>query len=43
MEQKYSQVNEVPLADLTSDELTAVKDAETKLNNKYYLIAFQRR
>ena len=35
-------LNEVPLANITNEELNEIKKLENKLNDKYYLIAFKR-
>lgn len=36
-----NKLNEVPLANLDNSELELLKQLETKLNNKYYIIAFE--
>ncbi|WP_279279074.1 hypothetical protein [Senegalia massiliensis] len=41
MESK-NKLNQVPLADLKEDELTKLKDLEKSLQEKYYLIAFEK-
>lgn len=38
-----SDINQnIPLADIKSNELNEIKAAENKLGNKYYLLAFER-
>lgn len=37
-----NKLNEVPLANLDNSEIELLKQLETKLNNKYYLIAFEK-
>jgi len=41
MEQK-NQLNQVPLGNITQQELQQIKELEQKLGEKYYLIAFDR-
>lgn len=41
MESK-NKLNEVPLAHVNNNELSSIKDLEKKLDDKYYLIAFDK-
>ncbi|MGI6227518.1 MAG: hypothetical protein ACOYJ1_14820 [Peptococcales bacterium] len=41
MEQK-NKLNEVPLGNVSQQELQEIKNLEQKLGNKYYLIAFNK-
>ncbi len=42
MEQK-NRLNEVPLADITEQEVKSIQQLEKQLGDKYYLIAFQKK
>ena len=35
-------LNEIPFANVSNEELMKIKELETQLNNKYYLMAFDR-
>jgi len=37
-----NKLNEVPLAAVSQQELEEIKNLESKLNDKYYLIAFDK-
>jgi hypothetical protein len=37
-----NKLNQVPLANLSSDELNEIKNTEEKMGKKYYLIAFEK-
>lgn len=37
-----NRLNEVPLANVNNEELEEIKKLENRLNDKYYLIAFQK-
>lgn len=41
MESK-NKLNQVPLANVTNNELKSIKNLEQKLDDKYYLIAFNK-
>lgn len=38
----FNNLNEVPLANLSNNELDKITDLEKELDEKYYLIAFEK-